>query len=90
VKPGNHEKLIVLLNEATVQTMRFREGFISANTHRGLDDKHVANYAQRESKQAFFAMLKDPTAQEHMRKAEDLCEKIEPNLYKVDTTHQRP
>jgi len=42
--------------------MRFQKGFHQRDIHRGIDGKHVANYAQWESKEAFLSMLKDPAA----------------------------
>ena len=44
--PDSFGLLIDLLVEATEETMRHRDGFISANFHKSLDGRHVANYAQ--------------------------------------------
>jgi hypothetical protein len=41
-------------------------GYVSANIHRGLDGRHVANYAQWRSTQDFRAILENPEAAVHM------------------------
>jgi heme-degrading monooxygenase HmoA len=66
VEPADLNRLVDLLVEATDQLMRHLPGFISANIHRGLDGRHVANYAQWESREAFERMLGDPEARRHM------------------------
>jgi heme-degrading monooxygenase HmoA len=66
VEPENQDRLADLLVEATESVMRHLPGFVSANIHRGLDGRHVANYAQWESKEAFERMLGDPEARRHM------------------------
>jgi heme-degrading monooxygenase HmoA len=66
VEPENQARLVEALIEATEQVMRHIPGFVSANIHRGLDGRHVANYAQWESEEAFERMLADPEARSHM------------------------
>jgi heme-degrading monooxygenase HmoA len=66
VEPENQGRLVDALVEATDEVMRHLPGFISANIHRGLDGRHVANYAQWESEEAFQRMLANPEAQRHM------------------------
>jgi heme-degrading monooxygenase HmoA len=62
--------------------MRHLPGFVSANIHRGLDGRHVANYAQWESREAFERMLGDPQARLHMEPIMRLATN-EGNLYEV-------
>src|SRR6185503_11479211 len=69
VAPDRQHELANLLIEATEQTMRHQPGFISANIHTSLDGRHVVNYAQWRSRDAFEAMLRNPDARPHMTRA---------------------
>jgi len=69
VAPDRQQELANLLIEATEQTMRHQPGFISANIHTSLDGRHVVNYAQWRSRDAFEAMLRNPDARPHMTRA---------------------
>jgi len=82
VEPEKQQKLIDLLIQATEKTMRHLPGFISANIHRSLDGKQVANYAQWRSHQDFEAMLHNPDASGHMQEIASFT-KFAPNLYDV-------
>lgn len=88
VEPERQQELMQLLIEATEQVMRHLPGFVSANIHRGLDGRHVANYAQWRSREDFEAMLQHPGAQEHMGRAAALA-RFEPMLYEVVDTFAR-
>jgi heme-degrading monooxygenase HmoA len=82
VEPEHQEELIRLLVEATEKAIRHQPGFVSANIHRGLDGRHVANYAQWRSREDFEAMLADPSCRPHLRRAADLAT-YQPLLYTV-------
>lgn len=82
VDPANQQKLIDVLTEATEQTMRHLPGFVSANIHRSLDGKRVANYAQWRSAGDFQAMLANPAVVPHMQKCRELAT-YDANLYDV-------
>lgn len=71
------------LIEATDTAMRHQPGFISANFHISLNKKRIVNYAQWPSKEDFEAMLSNPRAQPHMKRAAELAERFEPVLYTV-------
>lgn len=86
VDPDRQAELLALLREATEDTMRHLPGFVSANLHRSLDGKHVANYAQWRSREALQAMLENPRAQVHMQAARKIAT-VEPVLYEVDSVH---
>jgi quinol monooxygenase YgiN len=73
VAPDRQQELATLLIEATEQTMRHQPGFISANIHTSLDGRHVVNYAQWRSREAFEAMLRSPGARPHMTRAAALA-----------------
>jgi heme-degrading monooxygenase HmoA len=61
-------------------------GFVSANIHKSLDGKHVANYAQWKSAEDFQSMLKNPKAQQHMGKVDKIA-KAAPVVYQVASVH---
>ena len=82
VEPAQQQRLVDLLVEATEEVMRHLPGYVSANIHRGLDGRHVANYAQWRRREDFEAMLRDPLAQSHMQAAARLAA-FAPQLYEV-------
>ncbi|MET0389371.1 MAG: antibiotic biosynthesis monooxygenase family protein [Polyangiales bacterium] len=83
VKPERQDELVRLLDAATEEVMRHLDGFVSANLHKSLDGKHVANYAQWRDEASFQAMLKNERAQVHMAQAAKLAEHYEPILYNI-------
>ncbi len=82
VAPERQEELVQLLIEATERVMKHLPGFVSANIHRGLDGRHVANYAQWRSHEDFEAMLRNPAAQAHMGPIGAMAQ-FDPVLYVV-------
>ena len=82
VAPERQEELVQLLIEATENVMKHLPGFVSANIHRGLDGRHVANYAQWRSREDFEAMLGNPEAQAHMGPVGAMAQ-FDPVLYLV-------
>jgi quinol monooxygenase YgiN len=80
--PVDQQRLVDLLVEATEATMCHQPGYVSANIHKSLDGSHVVNYAQWRSQADFEAMLHNPEAQEHMRRAAELAQ-VQPHLYEV-------
>lgn len=86
VEPDRQQELVQLLAQATEEVMRHRPGFVSANIHASHDGERVINYAQWASEEDFQAMLRDPVAQEHMRKATELAH-AEPRLCTVVSSH---
>ena len=89
VDPENQRKLVDLLNAATDEVMKQVPGFVSANIHRSLDGRHVANYAQWRSETDFTAMLSNPAAREHMAAVSSIAG-AEPVLYELVSTHFEP
>ena len=87
VEPARAEELLAVLAEATLNGMRQRPGFISANLHLSPDRRHVANYAQWRSQDDFDAMMRDPAAQEHMKRAAAVATAYEPLFYELRETH---
>jgi quinol monooxygenase YgiN len=84
--PSQQGQLVAMLERATVEVMRFIPGFVSANIHRGLDGRHVANYAQWQSREHFDAMLRNPQAQPHMQAISQIA-RAQPLLYEVVSVH---
>lgn len=72
VEPEDQQELIDVLAEATA-VMLEQPGFISANLHRSTDRRRVVNYAQWRSTQDYEAMLANPQAVPHMRRAAQLA-----------------
>src|SRR6476620_3767684 len=87
VQPEKADELVMLLDEATQQVMRFQPGFVSANIHRSLSGRHVANYAQWRTMKDFESMQRNPVAKEHMSAAARLADKFEPEVYVVASVH---
>ena len=83
VSPERQQELADLLVEATESVMNRLPGYVSANIHRSLDGSKVVNYAQWRRVEDFEAMLRDPTAQQHMAAATRLAISVEPHLYQV-------
>jgi quinol monooxygenase YgiN len=73
VAPDQQQELANVLIEATEHTMRHLPGFISANIHNSFDGRHVVNYAQWRSREAFETMLRNPDAHPHMARAAALA-----------------
>ena len=87
VDPAKADELLKVLSEATEHGMRQRPGFISANLHVSLDRKHVTNYAQWRSKADNDAMMQDPAASSHMKKAAEIAESFDPIYYELRESH---
>lgn len=87
VDPAKQQKLIDLLEKATVEVMQHLPGFVSANLHKSEDGKSVINYAQWASVASFEAMKRNPSAQIHMQEAMALATKVEPHICEVVAVH---
>ena len=83
VDPAKADELYNELLEATEKGMKPRPGFVSANLHVSNDRKHVTNYAQWRSQADIDAMMVDPTAQAHMKRAADIAVSFEPIYYEL-------
>lgn len=90
VDPENADELLDELAQATDHGMSQQPGFISANLHLSQDRRHVANYAQWRTQADLNAMMADPAAQEHMRKAADLATSFDPIYYELRTSVSAP
>ena len=90
VAPERQAELVTLLEAATDSVMRHLPGFVSANIHRSLDGKHVANYAQWATREDFERMLANPEAGVHRRQFAATAKGASPVLYQVSSTHHRP
>ena len=81
VEPEDQQRLVDVLVESA-EVMQDIPGFVSASIHKSLDGTRVLTYGQWESREAWEAMLRNPAAQPHMRKAEEIGT-IDPYLYEV-------
>lgn len=86
VDADRQQELVDKLVEITDQVMQHVPGFVSANIHASLDGTRVVNYAQWASKEAFEAMLDDPTAREHIGEISQMA-RSEPGLFDVRSVH---
>jgi quinol monooxygenase YgiN len=87
VEPSKADELLKVLSEATEHGMRQRPGFVSASLHVSTDRKHVANYAQWRSQADLDAMMSDPDARVHMKKAAEIAQSFTPIYYELRETH---
>ena len=83
VEPAKADDLYKELLEATEKGMKPRHGFVSANLHVSNDRTHVTNYAQWRSQADIDAMMADPTAQAHMKRAANIAVSFEPIYYEL-------
>ncbi|MBV9077774.1 MAG: antibiotic biosynthesis monooxygenase [Methylobacteriaceae bacterium] len=60
VAPEKQEALIAAIVAEVERWVRFRPGFVSSTFHASLDGRHVLNYAQWESEEAFRGFTRDP------------------------------
>lgn len=90
VEPSNQQKLLDVLDTATVEVMQHLDGFVSANFHKGSDGTSVVNYAQWRNPEAFEAMLANPDAQKHAQEAANLATKVERHLCEVESVFFAP
>ena len=88
VEPDKAEALFEELSKATEEGMRPRRGFVSANLHISTDRKYVTNYAQWRTQEDIDAMMADPKAQEHMKRAADIATSFDPIYYELRETIQ--
>ena len=86
VEPEHQQRLVDVLVEATEKVMSHQPGFVSANLHKSLDGKRVANYSQWASVEAYQAMLQNPQVLPHMEEATQLAT-FDAHLYEVSHAH---
>jgi len=82
VNPGEQDRLLNYLVEATSSVISKQPGFIAANFHKSQDGSKVVNYAQWENREAFYAFLEKPMAWATVREALKLG-RAEYNVYDV-------
>ena len=86
VAPERQQELLNLLQAMTDEVTRHLPGFVSASFHRGLDGKHVANYARWESEAHWKAMVRDPRVQARMEPVVGIAT-FQPRLYEQVSSH---
>jgi quinol monooxygenase YgiN len=85
--PEKQDELLRLLSELTDDVFRELPGFVSAVLHRGVDGRHVANYAEWESIAAWRAMVQHPRVRERMNPIPAIAT-FEPHLYSKASEHR--
>jgi len=86
VDPGNQQKLVDLLEQAT-ETVRKVPGFVSSSLHRSLDGTKVTMYAQWRSMEDYNAMRSNPAAAPFLQQALEIA-RFEPGMYEVVKTFE--
>ena len=86
VAPERQDELVRLL-QGMVEIMRTLPGFISADVHRSLDRKRVANHARWRSEEDWKAMVRHPAVQARMTPILAIAT-FQPHLYELVSTHE--
>lgn len=89
VQPDKQEELLRLLAEMTDEVTRHLPGFRSAEFHRSLDGRHVANYARWDSQESWRAMVRHPEVLRRMEAVLRIAT-FQPALYQPSTSHAAP
>lgn len=89
VEPEKQEELLRLLDEMTDEVTRHLPGFRSAEFHKSLDGRRVANYARWDDQDSWRAMVRHP---EILRRMEAVLRiaTFQPHLYTPATRHDAP
>lgn len=89
VEPEKQEELLRLLDEMTDEVTRHLPGFRSAESHKSLDGRRVANYARWDDQDSWRAMVRHP---EILRRMEAVLRiaTFQPHLYTPATRHDAP
>ena len=82
VEPANQQRLVDLLEHATVESVRHAPGFVSATLHRSLDGTKVTMYAQWRTIEDYQAMRNNPASRDDLQEALAIA-KFEPGMYEI-------
>ena len=83
VQPGNQaEEIVAALRDITEQVMRHQPGFRRAVIHVSLNRKHVANYAEWDSAEAFGQVMQNAEVRVHIAEIDRLFPH-EADIYQV-------
>ena len=83
VAPERADALLDALVQATLETLRFTPGFISASFHVSLDRTRLVNYAQWRDGEAIKAAGADPEISARIREVGQIADSFSPVLYKL-------
>lgn len=86
VDPQNQQRLVDLLDRATVTAVRHAPGFVSAVLHRSLDGTKVTMYAQWRSVEDYQAMRANPEPLPYLQQALAIAT-FDPGMYDVVETY---
>jgi len=86
--PEGHEaeEIVAALRDITEQVMRHQPGFRQAVIHVSLNRKHVANYAEWDSAEAFGQVMQNGEVRAHIAEIDRLFPH-EANIYQVVGTY---
>lgn len=90
VAPERAEALLEKLVQATVETLRYVPGFISANFHLNAERTQLVNYAQWRSREALAAAGTDPEVVARIREAGQIADSFAPVQYELRRTVAAP
>jgi quinol monooxygenase YgiN len=82
VQPGEQQRLIDLLIQATESSVQNAPGFLSARLHRSIDGTKVTMYAQWRSSKDYESMRADPAPLPYLKEALKIAT-FEPGIYEV-------
>lgn len=85
VEPGNQQKLVDLLTNATDGSITKIPGFISSTLHRSLDGTKVTMHAQWRTMEDYNRMRSNPTASPFLEEALKIAT-FAPGMYEVVKT----
>lgn len=89
VAPEKQDELLRLLADMTDEVTRHLPGFRSAEFHRSLDGRHVANYARWDSQESWRAMVRHPEVLNRMESILRIAT-FQPHLYVPASRHAAP
>lgn len=89
VEPDKQDELLRLLAEMTDEVTRHLPGFRSAEFHRSLDGKRVANYARWDGQDSWRAMVRHPEVMRRMDAILRIATFL-PHLYTPVSRHAAP
>jgi heme-degrading monooxygenase HmoA len=89
VQPDKQDELLRLLAEMTDEVTRHLPGFRSAEFHKSLDGRHVANYARWDSQDSWRAMVRHPEVLHRMEAILRIAT-FQPALYVPASSHGAP
>ena len=83
VEPEKADELLADLIHATETMVCRQPGFVSATLHLSDDRRHVANYAQWQTRADYDAFISDPKTREHLKTSAGIATSFDPIVYQL-------